>query len=209
MKTEDLLNMLTHDTLSDPGAGQVLARWIGPALALAVVALLATLGLRDGLLDALARPLVGLKLVLPLVLAGGALPLALEFARPGAKPRSHWLWIVPVVALLAAAYAWVITPEGARMMAFTGKTITACLLSIPLLALPILGALLLALRHGAVLAPIRAGAVAGLAAGGLATAVYALHCIEDSPLFYATWYSLGILIVAALGALLGSRLLRW
>jgi hypothetical protein len=95
------------------------------------------------------------------------------------------------------------------MMAFTGKTITACLLSIPLLALPILGALLLALRHGAVLAPIRAGAVAGLAAGGLATAVYALHCIEDSPLFYATWYSLGILIVAALGALLGSRLLRW
>jgi hypothetical protein len=209
MKTEDLLKVLAEDTLPRPGAGQILARWIGPSLVVAFLALIATLGLREGLFDALVQPLVGLKLVLPLVLAAAALPLALQLARPGARPRSHWLWIAPLVALLAAGYAWVITPDGARMMAFTGKTIAGCLVSIPLLSLPILGVMLLALRQGAVVAPVRAGAVAGLAAGGLGAAIYALHCIEDSPMFYATWYSLGIVIVATLGAALGPRLLRW
>jgi hypothetical protein len=33
--------------------------------------------------------------------------------------------------------------------------------------------------------------------------------MEDSPLFYGTWYTLGVLIVAALGAVLGSRVLRF
>ncbi len=39
--------------------------------------------------------------------------------------------------------------------------------------------------------------------------VYSIHCTEDSPLFYAVWYMLAILGASALGALLGSRLLRW
>ena len=54
-----------------------------------------------------------------------------------------------------------------------------------------------------------AGAVAGLAAGGIAAAIYAWHCPDDSPLFLATWYSLAIAIVVAAGFLLGRRLLRW
>jgi hypothetical protein len=51
--------------------------------------------------------------------------------------------------------------------------------------------------------------VGGLAAGGLAAAIYALFCDQDSPLFVATWYVLGVLIVTAIGAAIGSRLLRW
>jgi hypothetical protein len=51
--------------------------------------------------------------------------------------------------------------------------------------------------------------VAGLIAGGLAAALYATHCTDDSPLFVATWYSIAIGAVAVLGALLGRRLLRW
>ena len=47
------------------------------------------------------------------------------------------------------------------------------------------------------------------APGGLATAVYAFHCTEDSPLFYAVWYVLAILAVTAVGALVGARALRW
>jgi hypothetical protein len=46
-------------------------------------------------------------------------------------------------------------------------------------------------------------------AAGFATSVYSLVCTEDSPLFYVTWYGLGILLVAGLGAALGARLLRW
>jgi hypothetical protein len=38
---------------------------------------------------------------------------------------------------------------------------------------------------------------------------YAMHCIEDSPLFYITWYGLAIGGVAAVSTLIGARVLRW
>ena len=54
-----------------------------------------------------------------------------------------------------------------------------------------------------------AGAAAGFLAGAIGAALYATHCPDDSPLFVAAWYSLAIGFVAALGAVAGSRLLRW
>ena len=45
----------------------------------------------------------------------------------------------------------------------------------------------------------------GCSRGGAAAAVYALHCTEDSPLFYAVWYGLAILAATGVGALLGAR----
>jgi hypothetical protein len=54
-----------------------------------------------------------------------------------------------------------------------------------------------------------AGAAAGFAAGAIAAAIYAWHCPDDSPLFLATWYTIGIAIVTGAGALLGRRWLRW
>jgi hypothetical protein len=44
--------------------------------------------------------------------------------------------------------------------------------------------------------------------GGLAATVYAAHCTDDSPLFVATWYSIGIAGITAVGAAAGSRVLR-
>ena len=38
---------------------------------------------------------------------------------------------------------------------------------------------------------------------------YALSCTELSPAFVAIWYSLGIALAGALGAVLGPRILRW
>ena len=38
-------------------------------------------------------------------------------------------------------------------------------------------------------ASVLAGAVAGLAAGGVAATLYAAHCTDNSPLFVATWYT--------------------
>ena len=43
------------------------------------------------------------------------------------------------------------------------------------------------LCRGGTTAPALAGLVAGLAGSGLAAAIYAVHCTEDSPLFYVTW----------------------
>jgi hypothetical protein len=37
----------------------------------------------------------------------------------------------------------------------------------------------------------------------------AVHCTEDDPLFFITWYGAAILTLALLGALLGRKLLKW
>jgi hypothetical protein len=65
------------------------------------------------------------------------------------------------------------------------------------------------LRHGAPARPAVAGAFAGLLSAGLAATLYASHCTDDSPLFVATWYSIATLLVTAIGALAGSRVLRF
>ena len=57
--------------------------------------------------------------------------------------------------------------------------------------------------------PALAGVVAGLVAGGLGAAVYAIHCPDDSPLFVAVWYSIAIAFVATVGGLAGHSVLRW
>ena len=40
-----------------------------------------------------------------------------------------------------------------------------------------------------------AGAIAGIAASGIAAAFYALDCADDSPLFVCTWYPLATLAI--------------
>ena len=70
----------------------------------------------------------------------------------------------------------------------------------------------MALRALRGLAPTQlrlAGLAAGLLAGGVGAIGYALSCTEVGLPFVATWYSLGIALTGALGALLGPRLLRW
>ena len=93
-----------------------------------------------------------------------------------------------------------------RMIGVNGVT---CVLSIPLFALPMLIAALYALRDGAPVRPGLTGVVAGLFAGAAGAAIYAAHCPDDSPLFIALWYSLGIAIVALVGGLAGRLALRW
>ncbi|MEZ5869652.1 MAG: NrsF family protein [Defluviimonas denitrificans] len=61
-----------------------------------------------------------------------------------------------------------------------------------------------ALKDGAPTRPALCGALAGLAAAGFATALYSTFCNEDRRLFYAVWYSLGIGIVTAAGAVAGA-----
>ena len=90
-----------------------------------------------------------------------------------------------------------------------GGTARSCLVAVTLIALPLLGGALWALGRGASTRPRASGALAGLLAGAIAAAIYALHCTETSPLFYAIWYGLAILAVTGLGAVLGPRLLRW
>ncbi|MGB6637955.1 MAG: NrsF family protein, partial [Bradyrhizobium sp.] len=68
---------------------------------------------------------------------------------------------------------------------------------------------LVGLRHGAPARPAVAGAMAGLISAGLAAALYASHCTDDSPLFVATWYPIATAMVVAAGALIGAKVLRF
>jgi hypothetical protein len=90
-----------------------------------------------------------------------------------------------------------------------GHNSMLCMSAIPVLSLPILGAAMVGLRHGAPARPAAAGAIAGLLSAGAAATLYASHCTDDSPLFVATWYTLAAGIVAGLGALIGRRVLRY
>jgi hypothetical protein len=90
-----------------------------------------------------------------------------------------------------------------------GHSAMLCPWRILVIGLPILAGAVWAVRG---LAPTRlglAGLAAGVAAGGLGAAIYALACNETSAPFLAVWYTLGIAALTGLGALFGSRLLRW
>jgi hypothetical protein len=54
-----------------------------------------------------------------------------------------------------------------------------------------------------------AGAAIGAFAGGVGAMAYAMYCPTDSVAFVTTWYTVAIAVCAALGALVGSKFLRW
>jgi hypothetical protein len=211
MRTEELIRTLAADSLPAKGPGRLLAVGLPLALAASVGLMLVTLGLRVDLAMAVADPVSAMRFVLTGALLAAGLAAALRASRPEAGRRVP-LWPFGAVAAVAAAL-WLgtlaATPSGSVGMAIVGKTAVYCLVSIPLLSVPPVALLLWALRRGATTTPGLTGALAGLAGAGGAAAVYALHCTEDSPLFYVTWYGLAILAVTLAAALIGRRLLRW
>jgi hypothetical protein len=211
MKTDDLIRALASDTLRAPALRTTLLAGLVPSLLIAVLGVWLTLGFRADLGTAMVTPVSVARIVLTGVLGLSAARLALLLARPeGAETTRLWpLAAVAVAALGLLIWAWITTPAEARQMATVGKTMTTCLVTIPLLSVLPVAVLHHTLRQGAVTAPLRAGFVAGLAGAGLSAAVYALHCTEDSPLFYVTWYGLAIAGVTLVSTLIGARTLRW
>ncbi|WP_172293548.1 NrsF family protein [Pseudoruegeria sp. HB172150] len=213
MKTEDLIATLATEAPMAPSASLERRAGLGVAFGGLVTLTLffVVLGPRPGLLIAMSDPFTLAKTILPLLLAPLALIMSLHAARP-AVPLGvvRWLALIPPVSA-AGLFLWAFSTTGAgdRFALFIGHSIQVCLPAITILSLPIIAGLLGALRHGAPVRPARCGALAGLASAGIATAIYSTFCVEDSPLFYAVWYSLGIGIATGIGALLGMRYLRW
>lgn len=65
------------------------------------------------------------------------------------------------------------------------------------------------LRRAAPANPVAFGGLSGLAVGALMAAAYALHCDRDWPLYILVFYGAPVLILGALGAILGPKLYRW
>jgi hypothetical protein len=145
------------------------------------------------------------------LLAATAIALVLRLARPGADTtlQTVVLAAAPVLLVIAVIVELLVVPASQWQVRLVGDNSLVCLTAIPLLSLPLLAAMLLALRHGAPTSRSAAGAAAGLVAGGLAASLYATQCTDDSPLFVVTWYSTAIGAVSVLAAVLGRYLLRW
>jgi hypothetical protein len=212
VRTSELIAALSADPVPEPIR---LDRRVMAALAIGFVASLAIyalfMGPRPDIAAAARTVRFNLKFVDAAAFALPSLLLALRLARPDARPRALAVWFLAPFVLLAAAVVveLIVVPSDDWLTRFVGHNSMFCMRMIPLLAAPMLAALIVALRAGAPLHPAWTGALAGAASAGVAALLYASHCPDDSPLFVATWYPLATLICAAVGALAGRWFLEW
>jgi hypothetical protein len=212
METEQLIRSLAADnTHRARPVGFVLALGLLVAAPLSLAMFVLWLGVRPDVMAAMHNPFFDLKFVVTLALAVAAMALSLHLSRPEVSLKGWWwLLLIPLGILAAEIAGEMMVPQSLPMMVrLIGSNSRICLTAIPLMSLPLLAGALVALRHGATTRPAAAGAVAGLLSAGLAATLYASHCTDDSPLFVATWYPIAIGLVAAIGALAGSKVLRF
>jgi hypothetical protein len=144
-----------------------------------------------------------------LALAAGAFWSVLQLSYP--ESRVGLVWLLFPVAILTFGIGLELshTHRASWSNRLWGGNPLACYLYVTALSLPILLAILAVLRDGASTHPRLSGAMAGLVAGGIAMALYTIHCPENSLLFVASWHGLAVLTVTLLGALAAGRYLQW
>ena len=130
------------------------------------------------------------KLLFAVSVIATAAPQSLRSLRPGLEQRCNpaVLFLPCFAATVSLAILLVVAPRAGTVM-LRGATS--------------------ALRQGAPTRLSLSGAIAGVTAGGLGAAAYALACTSDTIPFIAICYGAAIAICAFVGAQLGPRLLRW
>jgi hypothetical protein len=212
MDTEQLIRSLAADNSHRARpVGYVLMLALLAAAPVSLLIFFAELGVRPDVMTAMHNPFFDLKFAVTLALAISAIAVALHLSRPEASLRGFgWYLLIPAGLLVAGISGEMMMPQRAPMMTrLIGNNSKFCMTFIPVISLPLLLAALLGLRHGAPSRPALSGAVAGMMSAGLAATLYASHCTDDSPLFVATWYTLATALVAAVGALIGARVLKY
>lgn len=213
MNTEQLIDRLTREVppVRRHAVGRRLAIGMVVGALVSFALIVVTVGTRPDLGLAMRGASFWMKWAYTLSLSGIAIYATARLARPDpGSLRGLWLIAIPVALLALVGVTELLrTPPGEWLSMWLGHSWSKCPWLVLGLAMPIFIGLLWSFRR---LAPTRlraAGATAGLAAGAFAATVYCLHCPEVSAIFVLTWYSLGILLAAAFGALVGPRLLRW
>lgn len=211
MKTDHLIEMLARGI--EPAERKSwlirLAATLAAGLAVALILLFISLGVRPDI--GAARMPVMMKAMFSAAAAATILPLAVRLLRPG-RPLG-WrvaatLAFAAIAAIATAVALYGEAPER-RMQAWLGGGFPWCIVLIPVLAAPTAALLAWALRSFAPTRLTLMGAAIGALSGGIGAMAYSMYCPVDSVAFVTTWYVVAIAICAALGAVLGSRLLRW
>ncbi|MEP6784353.1 MAG: DUF1109 domain-containing protein [Sphingomonadales bacterium] len=213
MKTDQLIDSLASDVrpVSRHAVGTRLGLGIVIGALVSAALVIFALGTRPDLGSAMHGFAFWMKWSYTLSLSAIAIYATSRLARPNPGGlKALWLIAIPVTLLAGVGVMELVhTPSSEWLAMWLGHSWRKCPWLVVGLAMPIFVGLLWSFRR---LAPTRlraAGAAAGLAAGAFAATVYCLHCPEVSAIFVLTWYTLGILLAASFGALVGPRLLRW
>ena len=211
--TDDLIDRLAGEL--KPAPKRAVSRKLGMGVVagalLAAIAMLAWLGLRPDLAEAMFGMMFWWKFLYTAAFVGLAFWAATRLARPGGSLRNPMMALFALIVIAGAggiAQLLIMPPEMSRLLVMGGSALV-CPFYIVALSIPVYAATALAMRR---LAPTNlpaAGLAAGLLAGGTAAWVYAFHCTENGMPFLAIWYTTGILISALVGAILGRWTLRW
>jgi hypothetical protein len=213
VRTDDLIDALAAN--AGPAPGGVPARRLGlTTLAGGLIALalvLFWLHTRADLHDAMATRFFWMKAAYTAVLGVAGFWACERLARPGASGRRAF-WLAAGVLVLYFAVALFRLMEAApddRMPMIMGNSIMHCLRNIVMLGAPMLAVALVAMRSLAPTRPTLAGFAAGLFSGAVCATIYGLHCGESTMIFVSAWYTLGVLLVGLIGAIIGRWALRW
>jgi hypothetical protein len=211
MTTDQLITALAADTAPSRPFDNRFRYAAAIGIAGAAIVFLAAIGPRPDLTAALDTWRFLLKFVVTVPLVIAATLATAGMSRPGSRDRYYrFVALAPLgLLLIAALFELFVVPRSLWMARLVGSNSVNCMTLVPLLAIIPLAAFLSVSRSGAPLDPGRTGAVAGLAAAGIAASLYAINCFDDSPLFVITWYPLAASIVVGFGYVLGLRVLRW
>jgi hypothetical protein len=212
VKTDELIAHLSADLEEAPAhyVGSVLTMGVGLGVLASGFLMLVAMGPRADLALAMAGGAFWMKLAYTLSFAVLGLWMVERLGRSDASARKPvLLLLVPVILLLTVAVVQLMEPGANRHQLVMGDSWKVCAIDILTISVPAFVAAFWALRK---LAPTRlsqAGAGAGLLAGGVGASVYAFHCVEYTAPFILIWYTMGMVLAAAIGALIGRRALRW
>jgi hypothetical protein len=213
MKTEELIDLLSTniEPVDTQKVDRTLQIAIVAGLVLALLTCIVTLGVRPDLNNPGVFGFLLVKIGFGVLVTILGWHLLLKHARPGGENHSRiFLTGVPFAALMAlAAVNLISVPASHWGHMIMGERWLGCLLSIPIIAVVPFVVITWAVQMAAPTNLLRTGALAGLVAGGISAAAYALHCPVDSLPFVALWYGGTIVLCALAGAVLGPRLLHW
>lgn len=215
MNTENLIKQLSRNARPQPTLSPAAAVMIAAIAALVVALALSIVWLRpraDLIIAEIGQNHVFLlKIAFALAVVFSALPIVRDLSIPGRR-LGFWtlLTILPFTAIAILAVHELSHLSVHQWSHHVGLASTLeCLWQIPALAIPALVILMIVVRRLAPTDLVRTGAYIGLTAGGIGTLGYAFHCHDDSLAFIAIFYTLSILEMMLLGALIGPRALKW
>lgn len=207
--TDDLIHSLASMAGKRQGGASLQAALVitgAASLACALLLVFSVFGIRQDFADMAVRMPFAFKIAYSGALAAGASVVALYAATPGASATALCA-MLPAVIVLACGVMF--DPTGFPIMGMTGTAVAICVGRILFLSLPAMILTFVFMRKAAPTQPLFAGAVIGMLSGSVGALAYTLACRNDGTAFVAIWYAVACAIMAAVGALIGHRVLRW